>query len=85
MSDFTDVILVIMPDESTGMMLPEEKLKELREELFNWRWEELNPYTFHQDIYKPHVKTVIDNIYEIPSKYGVEFYIYHSDGIAILT
>ena len=85
MSDWTELILVIRDDETTGIMPQEEKLTELRQVLENWRWEQLNPFTFSQNVYNPDLQTVLDNVYDLPQKYGVEFWVYHSKKLSLMT
>lgn len=84
MSDWTELVLVIRDDEVNAMP-PEQELAKLRQELENWRWEQIAPLTFKQDVYKDNLQIVLDNIDELPQKYGVEFYVYHSKKLAVLT
>lgn len=84
MSDWTELVLVIRDDEVNAMP-PEQELAKLRQELENWRWEQLNPFTFSQNVYNPQVQTVLDNVYELPQKYGVEFWVYHSGKLSVMT
>lgn len=84
MSDWTELVLVIRDDEVNAMP-PEQELAKLRQELENWRWEQIAPLTFKQDVYKDNLQIVLDNIDELPQKYRVEFYVYHSKKLAVLT
>lgn len=84
MSDWTELILVIRDDETTGVLPPEDNIAELREELENWRWEQIAPLTFRQNVYRPDVQTVLDNVYDLPQKYGVEFWVFHSEKLSLM-
>lgn len=84
MSDWTELVLVIRDDE-TNEMPPEEELAKLRQQLENWRWEQIAPLTFKQNVYNSHLQTVLDNIDELPQKYKVEFWVFHSQKLALLT
>ncbi len=84
MSDWTELILVIRNDETTGIMPPEEKIAELRQVLENWRWEQIAPFTFRQNVYRPDTQTVLDNVDDLPQKYGVEFWVFHSEKLSLM-
>ena len=84
MSDWTELVLVIRDDE-TNEMPPEEELAKLRQQLENWRWEQIAPLTFKQNVYNGHLQTVLDKAGDQASMYGVEFWVYHSNKLAILT
>ena len=85
MSDWTELVLVIPCDEETGKMPSDDILSELQVRLENLRWEQLNPGTFKQSVYKDHIQTVLDKAGDLASMYGVEFWVYHSHKLAILT